>query len=251
MQKRRLARNLLLVLLAVVFCFSAGPKATSIAFAETTSSSTNYQVTQTDFSSGSTLNSCSGTYCAQASVGDSAVGDAASANQTAQFGPVTNSQPLLEVIVNAGTSNLGVLSTTTTATKTTTVKVRNYLSGGYIMQIVGTPPTYDGHSLATNSTPTASTPGTEQFGINAAANTTPNVGAAAVQVPDSTTSFGVVSDNYKTPNLFMFNSGDVIATSPKQSGETDYTISMIVNISSGTPAGHYSTDFSAVVIPSY
>jgi len=246
MQKRRLARNLFLTLLAVVVCFGGAQTAMAV-----TSSSPHYSVTETDFSSGSTLNSCSGTYCAKASIGDTAIGTAASSNQTAQFGPISNSEPLLEVIVTAGASNLGVLSTQSTATKITTIKVRNYLSGGYILQITGEPPKFDGHPLSTSSTPVASSPGTEQFGINAAANTTPNVGAAAVQVPDSTTSFGVVSDNYKTPNLFKFTSGDVIATSPKQSGETDYTISMIVNISSGTPAGHYSGDFSAVVIPSY
>lgn len=246
MQKRRLAQNLLLILLAVVVCF--GDVKTVMA---ETSSSPNYKVTETDFSSGSTLNSCSGTYCAKASIGDTAIGTASSTNQTAQFGPVTNSIPLLEVIVTAGASNLGVLSTQSTATKLTTIKVRNYLSGGYILQITGEPPVYNGHALATPSTPTASLPGTEQFAINAAANTVPNIGSAPVQVPDSQTSFGAVTTNYKTPNLFMFNSGDVIATSPKQSGETDYTITMIVNVSSGTPAGHYSGDFSAVVIPSY
>jgi hypothetical protein len=246
MQKRRLARNFLLILLAVIVCFGGA----KTVMAET-SSSTNYKVTETDFSSGSVLNSCSGTYCATSSVGDTAIGTAASSNQTAQFGPISNSEPLLEVIVIAGASNLGVLSTSATSTKTTTIKVRNYLSSGYIMQVTGDPPKYDGHTLASLSTPTASSPGTEQFGINLAANTSPTVGANPQQVPDSTTSFGVVADNYKTPNLFMFASGDVIATSPKQSGETDYTISMIVNVSSGTPAGHYSGDFSAVVIPTY
>jgi hypothetical protein len=73
----------------------------------------------------------------------------------------------------------------------------------------------------------------------------------AVQVPGAQTSFGVVSENYGTPNLFMFSSGDVVASSAKESGQTDYTISIIVNIASGTPAGNYSADFSAVVIPVY
>ena len=216
-----------------------------------TSSSNNYQVTETQFSSGTSVKSCSGSYCAKVSIGDTAVGSAGSASNTAKFGSITNSDPLLEVIVEAGASNLGVLTSETTATKITTVKIRNYLSGGYVLQIIGEPPKFDGHSLRTSNTPEQSVPGTEQFGINAAANTNPAVGADAVQVPDPQTSFGIVQDNYKTPNLFMFSSGDVVAKSTTASGQTDYTISMIVNISSGTPAGHYSGDFSAVVIPVY
>jgi hypothetical protein len=246
MQKRRLWRYILPVLLAVLVPIGIGGTAMAV-----TSSSSNYQVTETQFTSGTAVQSCSGSYCAKVSIGDAAVGDAASADNTAKFGSITNSDPLLEVIVEAGQSNLGTLTTETTATKTTTVKIRNYLSGGYVLQIIGDPPKYNGHALSTSSTPVQSVPGTEQFGINAVANTNPRVGADLVQVPDEKTSFGSVYDNYKSPNLFMFTSGDNIAHSTSSSGETDYTISMIVNISNGTPAGHYSGDFSAVVIPVY
>ncbi|HEY8886589.1 MAG TPA: hypothetical protein VIM31_03785 [Candidatus Microsaccharimonas sp.] len=246
MQKRRFWSYVLPVLLAVLVPLSSAGTAMAV-----TSSSSNYKVTETQFTSGTSVQSCSGTYCAKVSIGDAAVGTAASADTTARFGTITNSDPLLEVIVAAGASNLGTLTSETTATKTTTVKIRNYLSGGYVLQIIGAPPKFAGHTLATSNTPVQSVPGTEQFGINAAANTNPVVGADLVQVPDSTTSFGVVKDNYKTPNLFMFTSGDNVAQSTKSSGETDYTISMIVNISNGTPAGHYSGDFSAVVIPVY
>jgi len=246
MHIRKLWRFIVPVLLAV--CVPVVFAGTTFAV---TSSSNNYQVTETQFSSGTSVKSCSGSYCAKVSIGDTAIGTAGSANNTAKFGSITNSDPLLEVIVEAGASNLGVLTSETTATKITTVKIRNYLSGGYVLQIIGEPPKFDGHSLRTSNTPEQSVPGTEQFGINAAANTNPAVGADAVQVPDPQTSFGIVQDNYKTPNLFMFSSGDVVAKSTTASGQTDYTISMIVNISSGTPAGHYSGDFSAVVIPVY
>lgn len=246
MQKQRVLRVIGPMLLAALV---------PLVFAGTTfavtSSSNNYQVTETQFSSGTSVQSCSGSYCAKVSIGDTAIGSGANGTNTAKFGSITNSDPLLEVIVIAGESNLGLLTSETTATKITTVKIRNYLSEGYVLQIIGDPPKYSGHSLRTSNTPEQSVPGTEQFGINAAANTNPSVGANAVQVPDSATSFGVVSDNYKTPNMFMFNSGDVIARSTTSSGQTDYTISMIVNVASGTPAGHYSGDFSAVVIPVY
>lgn len=216
-----------------------------------TSTSPHYQVTETQFNAGSSLQSCSGQYCAKASIGDTSVGSAGSQTLTAQFGSITKSDPLLEVIIEPGQSNLGTLSTETTATKTMTVKVRNYLSGGYTMQIVGDPPKYSGHSLTANSAPIISTPGTEQFGINVAANTIPNIGKDAEQVPSDGVSFGVVDTRYRQANKFLFTSGDVVARSATSSGQTNYTVSMIVNISSATPAGHYSGDFSAVVIPAY
>lgn len=246
MQKWRFWKRTAPVLLAVLVPFISGGTVFAV-----TSSSSNYKVTETQFTSGTSVQSCSGSYCAKVSIGDAAVGEAASATQSAKFGSITNSDPLLEVIVQAGASNLGVLTTETTATKTTTVKIRNYLSGGYVLQINGEPPKFNGHTLATSNTPVQSVPGTEQFGINAVANTNPIVGANLVQVPDDKISFGSLFTNYSAANLFMFQPGDNVAKSTRSSGETDYTISMIVNISNATPAGHYSGDFSAVAIPVY
>ena len=246
MRKRRLWHYSALILL-VVSLFGVG---TGTAFAQTSNSS-NYQVSETQFGGGSSLESCSGQYCARASIGNIAGGTSKSAESTAAFGSVTPDEPLLEVIVEPGESNLGVLTTEKTASKTTKIKIRSYLSDGYMLQIVGNPPKYGNHTLNTLSTPSASKPGTEQFGINLAKNTTPDVGAAPLQVPSAQMSFGAATDDYKTPNLFKYNSGDVVARSATESGQTDYTVSMIINVSESTPAGHFSSDFSAVVIPEY
>jgi len=216
-----------------------------------TSNSDNYQMTDSQFGGSSSLDSCSGQYCAQTSIGTVTDGPAVVNPSTANFDEELSDTPVLEVIIEAGPSNLGVLTTEATATKTTLVKIRNHLSGGYVLQIIGEPPKFGEHRLATSNTGVASRPGTEQFGINLAVNTTPGVGAAPVQVPADDIEFGMVEAAYKTPNLFKFVSEDVVARSVSESGRTDYTISMIVNISSSTPAGHYSGDFAAVVIPSY
>ncbi|MEO5950606.1 MAG: hypothetical protein ABIQ04_04115 [Candidatus Saccharimonadales bacterium] len=246
MQKRRLVHYVKQILtIAVIVSGTPG-----IADAQTATSN-NYQVTETQFGASSSSQNCSTQYCAQASIGDAGAGSAASSGTSAVFGPITNSDPLLEVIVDPGVSNLGVLTTESTATKTTTVQVRNYLSDGYILQIVGTPPKYGNHTLSTPSTPVRATPGTEQFAINAATNTTPHVGADPIQVPSNQTSFGIATTDYRTADLFKYVSGDIVARSSSASGQTSYTISMIVNISNSTPAGHYSGDFSAVVIPVY
>lgn len=215
------------------------------------STSPHYQVSETQFGAGSTLESCSSQYCAHASIGDLEGGRSTSPASTATFGANTNSEPLLEVIIDPGQSNLGQLTTEKTATKTMVVKIRNYLSSGYVMQIVGAAPKFDGHSLQTSSNPAASSPGTELFGMNVVANTTPQVGAAPVQVPTAQTSFGAAEPGYDTPNQFKYVSGDIVARSTKESGETDYTISMVINVSNTTPAGHYSADYAAVVTPTF
>ena len=243
MQKWKLGRYLRPILFAV---FAVVGTAGS-AFA-TTSTSPNYQVTETQF--GSSQESCSGQYCARASIGDPTSGTP-TGNSTAEFQTIPDNEPTLEVIIEAGASNLGVLTTETTATKITTIRVRNYLSGGYVLQIIGSPPKFGDHTLATSGQPTASRPGTEQFGINAVANTSPNVGVNPVQVPEGATIFGAVNDNYSIPNLFKYTSEDVIGRGLTDTGRTDYTVSMIVNISNSTPAGHYTGDFAAVVIPAY
>lgn len=246
MQKGKLWHYVKPILLAVLIVANGA----GTVFA-TTSTSTNYQLTEGQFNAGSSLQSCSGQYCARTSIGDATGGSGANSRGSAQFGPVTDSEPLLEVIVDPGQSDLGDLTTERTATKTMIVKIRSYLSSGYTLQITGDPPKYGNHSLKTSSSPTASKKGAEQFGINAVANTLPSVGANPVQVPSSELSFGEVEDAYKTPNLFKYRSGDVLARSRTASGRTDYTISMIVNIANSTPAGHYTGDYSAVVVPVY
>lgn len=232
-----------LLLTAAFVVVSAG---TAIA---TTSSSLHYQAVDQEFGSTTTDETCSASYCARASIGSLSVGEASSATSTARFGTITDSEPRLEVIIDDGVSNLGVLTTQGTATKTTIVRVLTYLSSGYILQIVGDPPSYEGHTLNTPSVPTDSSPGTEQFAINATANSDPDVGVSPIQVPSGETSFGFVETNYNQINKFMYISGDTVARSNSASGRTDYTISMIVNISNLTPAGHYTGDLAAVVVP--
>lgn len=235
-------RVLLLVALLVV-----GGAGTVMA---NTASSPNYEVTETEFGAGAALESCSGQYCAKATIGSLTDESGESPTSTADFGPIaTDSEPLLEVVIDDGVSNLGVLDIEKTSSKTTTVRVRSYLSNGYTMHIMGDSPVYGTHHLSALQTPTASTPGIEQFGVNVVKNTTPDIGADPVQVPSDQMSFGEVMPSYGTPDRFMYSDGDVVARSDTESGRTDYTISMIINVAGSTPAGHYTSDFSVVVIP--
>ncbi len=221
------------------------------ATATQTSSSTHYSVTETQFGTGSSLHDCSTSYCAKTSTGDTAVGSASSANYSAQLGSNTTDEPLVEVTVTGGNQDLGTVDSTAPGTAIMLIKVRDYLTDGYVMEITGAAPSQGTHTLNTLTTPSTSQPGAEQFGINMVANNNPAIGANPVQVPSGSTSFGTVEDDYITPDLFKYVEGDPVASSSTSSGETDYTMSLIMNVSHVTPAGHYSGTYSAVVVPMY
>jgi len=234
--------------MALAFMLSLGFVGTAAA---TQSSSTHYQVNETQFGSGSSLHDCSTSYCAKTSVGDTTVGKASSTSYSAQLGSNTTDEPLLEVTATGGSQDMGTLDATHTGTATTIVKVRNYLSNGYVMQVTGAPPNQGTHTL-TAIWPTASTShqGAEQFGINLVANTTPSIGANPTEVLAGLGT-GEVTDNYSTSDLFANQEGDVVAQSTSSSSEMTYTISMIINVSNVTPGGRYTGAFSAVVVPLY
>lgn len=216
-----------------------------------TSSSSNYMITETQLGQGgSNVESCSGQYCAKASIGNGTSGPSSSPGAV-QFSPPEDDNPRLEVIVEPGQSNLGIISDTATATKTTMIKINNYLVGGYTVQIFGDPPSANGHTIAPMTTKGVSDPGTEQFGINLAANSAPNIGADPLQVPTNTTIFGIATDDYDDANQFKYVSGEVVAQSDAESGRTDFTLTFIFNISPVTPAAQYNGEYTAVIMPAF
>jgi hypothetical protein len=234
----------LLVLVPMVFLANY-----AVAHAEDATSS-HYQVTDTQFGAGAG-SGCSTSYCANSTAGDLVVGSGSSAHYQAEFGSDTEDMPLLEVIANGGSTSFGTLTTAAAATASVGVDVRAYEISGYTIQFAGAAPSQGEHQLDTPSTPTASQPGTEQFGINLVSNTFPTVGANPEQVPDSTFSFGQAATGYNTPDDFQYSDGAIVAQSDSSSGETDYTISMIINISDATPAGQYTGSYDAIVVPVY
>jgi len=215
--------------------------------------STHYQVNEAQFGSGSQLETCSTTMCAKTSAGDLTAGDTASDNYSAQTGFNTTDEPLLEVSIEQSGTDAGVLSSSTTGKVSSVVKVRSYLIDGYVMQVAGRAPNIGGgHALESMGDGDTSAPGTEQFGINLVSNTTPSIGADPVQVPaDGNFSFGEIATGYNTRNQFKYVDGDIVAQSDQSTGQTNYTISMILNISDVTPGGLYKGEFSAVVTPVY
>jgi hypothetical protein len=224
------------------------------------SSSTNYQVNEVQFGAGGLLNSTSPNYQAQQSLGSTAVGNISSPNYSAEAGYLTPNVPFLEMVVNAATINLGVLSTATTATGSAIFHVRAYTDSGYVVEAVNNPPTSEsGRTLATIPVAAASSAGTEQFGINLVNNLTSctpaapaNFGANPVPIPSSAYAHGQAAPGYNTCGEFQYNKGDIIAeTATNGWGETDYTISYIENVGKITYAGTYNMTQDLVVVATY
>jgi len=213
--------------------------ATGAALAQ--SSSTNYSVREYYFGNGGQLDSGSTNFQARVSIGDTGVGYGESANFGAWAGYTTTNDPFIELVVTASSTDLGVLSPSSAATATGAFYVRTYLASGYAITTGSAPPTNEsGDTLAPMTAGGTSSPGTEQFGINLVANTSPaTFGANPVQVPDASFSFGYAATGYDTANNFRYNKGDVIAKSNSSTGRTDYTVSYLFNISNVTPAGNY------------
>ena len=201
----------------------------SIVWAAQTSS-THFELNEVQFGSGSLLNASSPNFKAQQSLGASAGGFVKSASYWAQAGYLTPNAPFLEMVVNAATLNLGDLSTTSTNTGTAAFSVRAYTDSGYIVASMNNPPTQEeGKTLNALISPTASSTGTEQFGINLVQNLTTcatpapaNFGADPAPAPNSSYAMGQAASGYNTCGLFKYSKGDTIAESSGNGwGETD------------------------------
>lgn len=209
----------------------------SVAYGETLKSN-NFEIDESFVGGSGLVQSGSANYKIDSSLSDTAVGNTNSTNYQIAPGYTTTGDPALSFAVTSGNANFGSFSLTAATTSTSTFQVSNYTSYGYVVQIIGNPPSSGGHTLAGMSTTGPSQAGVEQFGINLVANTSPvSLGAN----PDhGQFGFGSAATGYDTANNYRYVSGETIATAPKSSGLTTYTISYIINVNTHTPAGIYS-----------
>jgi len=211
-------------------------------FAPTTSAdplkSTNYQFIEQSVGGSGSVGSQSANFQADSAIGILGLGNSASTNIQVNAGNITTNDPALYFSVNSGNVSFGDFSAGTAATSTATFQVLDYTSYGYIVQIIGNPPSKGAHTLTAMSTTGPSVVGIEQFGINTVANTLPiSLGAN----PDNGQfGYGQAATNYNTSNNYRYVSGETIALGPKSSGLTAYTISYIINVNSLTPGGLYT-----------
>lgn len=169
-------------------------------------------------------------------------------------GFLTPNEPFLEMSINTSLADLGVLDSTATKTANATFTVRAYTNSGYTVVTASQPPkTSTGLILTPMTSLGSSAVGTEQFGMNLVANTSPaNFGANPSKEPDSTFAQGKAAPGYSTQNQYKYNPGDIVAeTGDNGWGQTTYTISYIANIAPLTKAGQYSMVHDLVAVPTY
>ena len=202
--------------------------------------STNYQFNETTLGGIGTAKTSSANYQASSTGGILGFQNSAGAAMQINAGGTTTGDPALAFGVGTSSLNFGTFSAGTTSVTTSTFEVSNYTSYGYIVQIMGTPPTNGAHTIAAMATSGPSQAGTEQFGLNLVANTSPT--SAGANPDHGQFGFGSPTSNYGTSNSYRYVSNETIASAPKSSGYTIYTITYIINVDSLTIGGKYTGD---------
>lgn len=211
--------------------------------------SNNYSFDESSIGTGGMLQSNSTNYTATDATGDFVNGTSASANYNVLSGSRTGADPVLSFKILTTANSFGNFSPTATAVANASFSVKNYTSYGYVVQVTGPPPTHSGRALAAMNIAGSAQPGVEQFGINLVANTLPTSFGANLVNGDF--GHGIVQPNYNTPNMFYYQDGDTIARADKESGETTYTISYIINVAALTPGGQYTAAQTLIVTGTY
>ena len=141
-----------------------------------------------------------------------------------------------------GTSvSLGVLTTTAAGTGTSQIGVTTNAGSGYNITVNGTTLTSGSNTIGALGSPTGSSPGSAQFGINLRANSSPSIGSDPAGAGSANP-----TSNYNTVNSFTFNNADQIVSSGSADNFRLFTVSYIANITPVTPPGTYSTTLTYI-----
>jgi len=234
-------RKLLLLVVALVSAWSV-----PAVLADSPLKSPSYSVDESFIGGGGLVTENSTNYAANESIGDTGIGNSTSTSFQTNGGYTTTSDPALTFIVNTSNINFGALSSSTTATANATFSVIDYTSYGYNVIALGSPPTNGTHTLANMAATATSQIGVEQFGFNLRTNSSPIAFGS-----DPSGGFGTWGTGYGTVNQYKYNPGDIISTSAKSSGQTNFTVSYIVNASVTTGGGSYSGQQTLICVGTY
>jgi hypothetical protein len=220
-------------------------------------SSSNYSVPESAFGAGGELEATSASYDARGAAGLIGVGEGGSGSYTTLAGFITPDEEYVELVIPVTTVDLGggsPLDPGTAGSGTATFSVRAYLNDNYVVISPRNPPTNEGGAqIDPMTTATTYNASVEQFGMNLVANTGPvTQGANPSLLPNASFASGEAAPGYNTANNYQYNAGDVIARSITRGyGETQYTISYVMNILPTTPAGLYRMEQDLVVTATF
>jgi hypothetical protein len=237
--------GLYLLFSCMVFGYIMAP-----AFADPLKSS-NYQFQETSLGGTGLFNSQSANYQTAGTAGGIlGLGNSASSGFQVNGGNITTNDPALAFAITNPTATFTNFSPAIASTATSTFEVTDYTSYGYVVQVVGNPLANEhGHTITAMSSTAPSQVGTEQYGINLVANTSPV--SFGTNPNNGQFGYGAASANYNTPNQFRYVNGETIAAAPKSSGKTIYTVSYLVNVNTLTPGGRYTANQTLVCSGTY
>lgn len=144
-------------------------------------------------------------------------------------------------------TDLGELSATETASFTNQIQARTNARSGYTIQMTGNTLSSGIHTIPALSNPTASFVGTGQFGLNLTTNTVPAIGAD----PSGSGINAIVNPRYNIGNQYLYNDGDLLASTTNSTRSRKFTASYIVNVPENQPLGVYSSTITYVCIGSF
>ncbi|MFA5188830.1 MAG: hypothetical protein WC460_05710 [Patescibacteria group bacterium] len=228
-----------ILILFLLFGFAAFGKQAIAAM-----SSNNYKVWLDNLSSGGGALS-SENYAIDSNFTDQAGANSQSMNfkEKPSFSGI-GAEPTIGFSVQLVSLNFGELSPSSTAYSSHTFSAYTNSKAGYTIKIIGESLHSSEHAVTPiGSVAADSEPGTEQFGINLVSNSVPLIGS------DPLGGIGWATPNYNTTNKFAYNDGDIIAQSLSFSYQTDFTVSVIVNIAPETNAGNYGATLTYEFIP--
>ncbi len=172
--------------------------------------------------------------------------------------PTGTIDPTLSFSVSSPNCYLGVFSPSSTSFCTHTMDASTNSPSGYVISYRYTTgllgPLGEIDSLAT---PTASTTGTEQFGMNLAANTAAVSHTSTDFGANPSGGTGAAYSDYGTSNLFTFKPDNLPAVStplaytPAASATTTYTASFMANVAPQTPNGYYAVGMIYIITASF
>jgi len=149
--------------------------------------------------------------------------------------------------LGANSLALGTLSTTAVTSGSHTISLSTNAGSGMVVTYSGPTLTSGANTITAMATAAASSAGTEQFGLNAVANTSPSVGAAC----SGTAPIAAAATGYATANNFKFVSGETIVSSAGSINSTTCTISYIANITNTTEAGSYTSTLTYIATATF
>jgi len=139
-------------------------------------------------------------------------------------------------------TKLGELKPNETLMATSQMAVGTNATAGFAITVDGIPLAAGTNVIDAMATPGLSQQGKNQFGINLVANSVPQIG----EDPFGVWANAQPTADYGTPNMFKYQSGDVVASSPNVSLMKKFTVSYIVNSRANLKPGMYATTITFI-----